>query len=186
MIGNCDVMIQSQLPITTKGKPQIVIFHGFLNKEDGRCTLRFTDIQTEDPCYICLGHDHVVYEPVSFTENVKIFRPGSLLRGIRNDEQNRNPQMLHIRLNDGKFQYKMVPIKCRDSYEIFKTKESKISQSEKNNTYDVIIDQIRNARNVDLSFEDALEQVTSKDVIFYIKKVTESARLENSIKTKNL
>jgi len=181
-----DVVLTSKLPLTDKGKPQILVYHGFLNKEDGPWTVHFEDLVTNDPTYVLLGHDHVVYDPVEFRPNVKIFRPGSLLRGIRNDEQLRAPQILHIRLNEGKFQYKLVPIKCRDSYEIFKTKETKVSNSERKNTYDVIINQIRNAQSSDLTFEDALQQVTTPEVSTFILKSVSQAKLDNSIKSKNL
>lgn len=183
-LGDC--VLTSKLPLTTKGKPQILVYHGFLNKEDGPWSVHFDELVTSDPTYVLLGHDHVVYEPVELSPTVKVFRPGSLLRGIRNDEQLRVPQILHIRLKDNKFQYKMAPISCRDSYEIFKSKESKISNSEHKNTYDVIINQIRSAQSSDLSFEEALHQVTTPDVASFILKSAAQAKLDNSIKSKNL
>lgn len=182
-LGN--VFLTGQLPVKTRGKFQIVVYHGFLNQEDGRNTLHFDDIQTEDNTYVLLGHDHVEYEPVQYKENIKIFRPGSLLRGIRQDAQYRNPQMLHIRVN-GKLQYKMVPIKCRDFSEIFKTKEAKVTQSQKHSTYEDIINQIRNAAQGDLSFEQAISQVADPEVVEFSKRLLTQANQENSNKRQNL
>lgn len=181
-----DVVLSSQLPLTDKGKPQIVLRHGFLNKEDGPWTVMFDQLITSDPTYVLLGHDHVVYDPVSITEKVKVFRPGSFLRGIRNDESNRQPCLLHIRVRDGKLQNKLVPIPCRDAYEIFRTKEQSVSKSEQHHTYDVIIDQIRNAQKSDLTFEDAISKVATPDVSEFIRGAVFQAKQDNSIKSKNL
>lgn len=180
-----DVIITGGLPIKTEGKLHIALYHGFLNQEDGRSTLRFDDIQTEDQTYILLGHDHVEYEPLQYKDNIKIFRPGSFLRGIRHDAQYRNPMMLHIRVTD-KLQYKMVPIKCRDFNEIFKTKEAKVTKSQKESTYEDIINQIRNAAKGDLSFEEAISQVADPEVVEYSKQLLNQAIQENSNKRQNL
>ena len=180
-----DVIVTGTLPIKTEGKFHIALYHGFLNQEDGRNTLHFDDIQTEDQTYVLLGHDHVEYEPVQYKENVKIFRPGSFLRGIRQDAQYRNPQMLHIRVTD-KLQYKLVPIKCRDFSEIFKTKEAKITQSQKHSSYEDIINQIRNAAQGDLTFEQAISQVGDPEVVEFTKQLLMQANQENSNKRQNL
>lgn len=188
--GNVDldeVMISSTLPVRDYSKPLIFIYHGFLNKEDGRSTFRFTDVEpTSSSTYICLGHDHVVYEPLQYTPNVKIFRPGSFLRGIRDDSQYRVPNMLHIRVANGKLQQKLVPIKCRDDKEIFRTKEFSISQSQKSSTYEDIINQIRNAQSSEVSFEQALSQVADPETTQFALSLLNKAKEENSYKRQNL
>ena len=146
-----EVVLTSTLPVVSQGKPQIVLFHGFLNQEDGQNTLHFADIQTDEPTYICLGHDHVEYEPYVHGTSVKIFRPGSLLRGIRQDSQLRQPKLLHIRVKEGKLQNKSVPIPCRSHEEIFSTKEFKNSKAEVHKSYDEIISQIRDFQKTDLT-----------------------------------
>lgn len=184
-----EVYISSTLPVKDHGKPQIFLYHGFLNQEDGRNTFHFQDIEPgiQHPVYICLGHDHVVYDPLQYTPNVKIFRPGSFLRGIRADSQQRNPTMLHIRVtDDGRLQNRLVPIKCRDANEIFKTKEVTISKSQQANTYQDIIEQIKNAQQTEMTFEQALAQVTSEEVVSFTMSLLNKAKLENSNKRQNL
>lgn len=174
------VCLTSRLPLVNRGIPQIVLYHGFLNIEDGKNTLHFTDINTEDNCVICLGHDHVVYEDLQFTSNVKIIRPGSFLRGIRNDTQQRIPQLVHIRLIDGKLKTKKVPIKCRNWEEIFKTKEEKTSKAELHKSYEDIISQIRNAQVADITFAQAMKQVAEPDVVEYALQLLEEENLNDS------
>ena len=181
-----EVYLTGQKPIITRGKPQIVVYHGFLNQEDGRNTLYYTDIQTTDPTYILLGHDHVEYEPLQYTSNVKIFRPGSFLRGIRQDAQYRTPIMVHIRANGEKLSFKNVPIQCRDFNEIFKTKEAKVTKAQVADTYDNIISQIRKAQQADLTFDQAVSQVADPDVKEFIMNLHEQAKIDNQHKRQNL
>lgn len=180
-----NVVITSCKPIVSYGKPQISLHHGFLNQEDGRNTLYYSDIQTTDPTYVLLGHDHVEYEPLQYTQNIKIFRPGSFLRGIRQDAQYRTPNLLHIRVTD-KLQYKVVPIKCRDFNEIFKTKEAKVTKSQKEDSYENIIAQIRQAQQADMTFEQAVAQVADPDVKEFVMNVFEQAKIDNQHKRQNL
>lgn len=188
--GNVDlgeVVLSSTLPVKDYSKPLVFLYHGFLNQDDGKCTFRFTDIEpTTSHTYVCLGHDHDVYESLQYTQFVKIFRPGSLLRGIRNDSQLRVPNMLHIRVANGKLQQKLVPIKCRDCSEIFKTKEFSISQSQKSSTYEDIINQIRNAQTSEVSFEQALNQVADEETVQFALSLLNKAKEENSNKRQNL
>ena len=80
-----DYIMTSRKPLKTCGKPQIFMYHGFLNKEDGRNSVFITDLNVTDQVLCLLGHDHVVYDPITFG-TVRVIRPGSLLRGIRNDD----------------------------------------------------------------------------------------------------
>lgn len=183
-LGN--VILTSHVPITTKGKPQIVMFHGFLNQDDGKCTFRFTDLDTTDNTVVLLGHDHCVYDDLRYKDNIKIIRPGSLLRGERTDESDRIPQLVHLKLKDGKILTKKVPIDCRDSKEIFKTKVLDITKSQQKDTYDFIINQIRNAQKSDLSFKDALSQVAELDVVNFCMNLLENYNQEEQFKKQNL
>ena len=180
---NC--IVTGTLPIKTEGKLHIALYHGFLNQEDGRNTVHFDDIQTEDQTYLLLGHDHIEYEPLQYKDNVKIFRPGSLLRGVRADAQHRTPIMVHIRATD-KLQFRNVPIKCRDHNEIFKTKETKITKSQQSSTYEDIISQIRNAAQGDLTFEQAIAQVGDPEVVEFSKRLLEQSKQESQLKRQNL
>lgn len=174
-----DCFITSETPLVTKGKPQILIKHAFLNVQDPGWTVEFPDlIGTDDNCYVCLGHDHVEYEPLQIKQNIKIFRPGSFLRATRDDSNVRIPNLLHIRVVDGKLQYKLVPIKtARPVSEIFKTKFTKVSEHDKHETYEAIIEQIRNANATELTLNQALNQVSTQDVCDYVQKLLQSNRI---------
>ena len=93
---------------------------------------------------------------------------------------------MHIRVKEGKLQNKSVPIPCRSHEEIFSTKEFKNSKAEVHKSYDEIISQIRDFQKTDLTFEDAVNQVSSPDVASYVLKLRDQAKLENSIKRQNL
>lgn len=179
-----EYVLHSQLPLKTIGKPQLVMFHGFLNIDDGKNTVHMSDLQTTDQCLLLLGHDHKVYDPVELG-SVRVVRPGSLLRGIRNDDNMRIPKLVHIKVDteckDRIFKIKMVPIKCRDAAEIFKTKEVGISKQEEEKSYAAIIDAIKNSKKSEMGLFDALRQFADPDVVLYIKQILEEEiiNLEN-------
>ena len=180
-VGEC--FITSKTPVITRNKPQIVINHAFLNQEDGRWTFRFTDLQTQDRAVVLLGHDHVEYEDLKLTDAVKIVRPGSFLRGIRTDTNLRAPQLVHIRVQDGKILTKKVPIAtAREWTEIFKTKEIKTTKAQQHESYEEIIKSIRESQKTDMSFEEAIRTVTTDVVADFTMKVLEEANLENNFK----
>jgi len=176
-----DCIITNEVPVISRGKPQLVLFHGFLNKDDGRNTFLFQDIAgCSDKTYILLGHDHTVYEPLKFSDNIKIFRPGSFLRQTREDASMRIPELMHIRVNEGKLQYKMVSIEtARPAEEIFKTKLRNVTKAQQRETYEDIINQIRNANVGEMSLQQALQQVAAEDVCNYATKLLTERRIEN-------
>lgn len=176
-----DVILTSEVPVVTKGKPQIVVFHGFLNIEDGRSTFHFTDIQTTDNCVVCLGHDHVEYETLQYNDTVKIIRPGSFHRDTRVETNFRTPKLVHLRVKDGKILSKFVPIECRDFNEVFTAKETKITKAQQHDTYEAIIEHIRNAQVTDLTFEQAMSQVAEPDVVEFAIQVLTEEKLNKSL-----
>lgn len=173
-----DLVLTSRKPLTTIGKPQIFVYHGFLNQEDSGWQVMFQDLSTNDETICLLGHDHVVYDPVQIG-NVKVIRPGSFLRGIRNSESQRQPQLVHIKFNPNwegkKLRLKFVEIPARPWQEIFKTKQSTINQKEKQLTYDSIITQIVNASQQELSLIDAVSTVSTAQVTNYVKMSLDEA-----------
>ena len=173
-----DLILTSRKPLTTIGKPQIFVYHGFLNQEDGGWQVMFQDLITTDETVCLLGHDHVVYDPVQIG-SVKVVRPGSLLRGIRNSDSERQPQLVHIKFNSDweghKLRLKFVEIPARPWQEIFKTKQSTINQKEKQLTYDSIISQIVSASQQELSLVDAVSTVSTPPVTAYIKQSLDEA-----------
>lgn len=183
-LGSC--FLTNELPLITRGKPTICLYHGFLNSDD-KWSLKFQDINTTDHTYILLGHDHCPYPPLAFSNNVKIFRPGSFLRQTRNEEHLRIPELLHIRINEGKLQYKSVPIStARPASEVFLAKEAAISKAAQHESYENIIAQIRSASSSQLTFSEALNQVTAPEVSEYITKLLTNYRMNNSVKRQNL
>lgn len=165
-----DVIISSTLPIKSVGKPQIVMYHGFYNIEDGRCTCKTEDvINTKDECVVLLGHDHSVYPMENPRSNVRVYREGSFLRGIRTDEQNRTPNMVCLEVENGKINVTLEPIKCRAASEIFEAKSFALTPSQTHKSYEDIIDKIKDAHNSELTLEAALKQVTTQDVVEYIE-----------------
>jgi len=182
-----DVVVSSTVPIVDKGKPCVFIFHGFLNKDDGRNTFRFTDIgEHSNELLVCLGHDHKVYEPLVFDSRTTILRPGSFQRCIRAEESQRQPELVHITVDDGKISYTTVEIECRDWHTIFGTKEASVGEAEVHASYDDVIKQLSCASKSQLSFEEALRSCGSEDVVNYLTKLLGSVKMENSIKRQNL
>lgn len=174
--GEC--FVSNETPIIQRGKPQIVLFHGFLNQEDGRNTFHYQDISPTltDKVFLLLGHDHCVYDPIEIG-SVKIFRPGSFCRITRDETSNRVPSLLHIRVQDGKLKYKVVPISNSRPYDdVFKTKLKTITKSQQADTYEDIISQIRNANVGELTFEQALLQVSDDEVTNYAMTLLQESR----------
>lgn len=166
----CDVVISSILPVKNFGKPQIIMYHGFYNVEDGKCTCKTSDvITTTDECVVLLGHDHSVYPVENPRNNVRVYREGSFLRGIRTDEQNRIPNMVCLSVENDKINVELVPIKCRAASEIFEAKSFSFTPSQTHKSYEDIISKIKDAHNSDLTLESALKQVTTQDVVDYIE-----------------
>lgn len=156
-------------PMKDEGIPQLGIFHGFLNKEDGMNTFLFEDVPQNDPCIICLGHDHVQYEPVIYHNSV-IHRIGALVRGIRNDSEIRTPQILRIKLKkDNTWITKLYDVPCIDPSLIFREKKAKADK--KDNDYQGIIDQIKAASSEDISLIQAVGMVATPETVEYIKEV---------------
>ena len=164
-----DVVISSTLPIKSVGKPQIVMYHGFYNVEDGWCTCKTSDvITTQDECVVLLGHDHSVYPVENPRNNVRVYREGSFLRGIRTDDQKRIPNMVCLSVENGKIDVRLEPIKCREASEIFEAKSFAFTPSQTRKSYADVIEKIKDAHNSDLTLESALKQVTTPDVVDYI------------------
>jgi predicted phosphodiesterase len=159
-----DHILTNRPAIVNAGKPQIGIYHGFLNKEDGLNTFLYDQIQTDDQCIVCLGHDHVEYEPVPY-RNTTIFRIGALIRAIRNDSEKRIPKMLRIRITDkGTIATKLYDVECKSCELIFKEKMAKADPV----TYTDVINQIKGVTNKDMTLEEALPLVASAETSAYL------------------
>lgn len=166
-LGDC--VLTNVLPLKTNGKPTICVYHGFWNIDDGKWNCKTSDvITTEDETILLLGHDHSVYDEEHPKENITVIRPGSFLRGIRIDEQNRVPMMTIVELEGGKWNISYKPIKCRAAAEIFESKQFAISKTEIKESYSTVIERLKNARTGEMTLDDALKQVTEQEIIDYI------------------
>lgn len=186
-LGEC--IITNEVPLINRGKPQIGMYHGFLNKDDGKWSFYYQDISSTltDKTFILLGHDHVAYEPLEFSSNVKIFRPGSFCRQTRDETNMRIPELMHIRVVDGKLQYKMVPISVARPYEeVFKTKVTNITKAQQRQSYEDIINQIRNANVGNMTMLQALEQISTPDVVNYASKLLTDVKIKKQHEKGNL
>lgn len=164
-----EYVLTNELPLVTNGKPTVCVYHGFWNVDDGRWNCKTTDVVgTEDEVLVLLGHDHTVYEDEMPRGNVRVVRPGSLLRGIRVDEQNRTPSMVVCSLNGEKWVAERAPIQCRAASEIFTAKRFELKPTEVRDSYEGIIGRLKEAKSGEMTLEDALKEVTEQDVIDYI------------------
>lgn len=173
--GN-QVYVNFSRPMGKKDCPQLGLYHGFLNTDHDKDNyFLFTDIDHDDPSLIFLGHDHVPYEPIEYSNSV-IHRPGALVRAIRNDSEDRIPQMVRFQLKvDGtsrRWITKYYDVPCATSNLIFKTKKAKIQQNPENN-YSNIIEQIKAASNDDLTLVKALELVAPAEIVSYVEHTLE-------------
>lgn len=176
-----DVILTSQTPIVSKGKPQIVIKHGFFHTfEDKEWTFHDEDLQTDDSTLILLGHDHTPYPPVSL-RNSTVLRIGSFLRQTRDSNSYRTPQLLHITVDSG-LHYELVDIPSRPSEEIFNIKFSELSSNYKHDTYESIISMIQQSGSQELSLQDALFQVTDEQTAKYLLNLVERGKAESITK----
>lgn len=166
-LGDC--VLTNELPLKTNGKPTVCVYHGFWNIDDGRWCCKTDDVVgTTDETLVLLGHDHTVYEDEMVGENIRVVRPGSFLRGIRIDEQNRTPMMTVCSLVDGKWVVEYEPIKCRPASEIFTAKQYAMKQTEVRDSYADIIERLKTARTGEMTLDDALREVTEQEIIDYI------------------
>lgn len=163
--------LTGRVPVITRNKPQIIVYHGFLNQEDGLNTFRFSDLQTEDPCIVFLGHDHVVYPVLQYTDKIRIYRPGSFQRNTREESQNRIPCLLHVRMINGSLKVKTVPIKAaRLANEIFKTKVSDAASTRVVvDLYQDLIGKLQLTLSQEENLYALLSKVTDLTTVNYIK-----------------
>lgn len=165
------VYVNFTKPMGSHGMPQLGLYHGFLNDNtDKDNKFMFTDIDHDDKSIIFLGHDHVPYEPLAY-KNAVIHRPGAMVRAIRNDSEDRIPQLVRFKYNftKDKWVFQYIDIPCADPSLIFKTKKAKVKRDEE--SYADIINQIKNAAAEDMSLMKALNLVTTKEVCDYCENI---------------
>lgn len=165
-----NIFITSKLPIIDRGQNQLVIYHGYLNlPQDGVYTLKNEHMEAkEDKVLICLGHLHDEKPPVKY-ENYEILRIGSLLRGIREDAQMRQPKCVLI---EPDLTYSTYEVPAKVSGLIFKEKRVKLSSRGINESYERLLELFKNSeQRKQMTLDEALEHVTDTTTIAYIKSL---------------
>lgn len=183
-----DCFVTNEVPLIQRGKPQIVIYHGFLNTNDTN-TFNYDNIPSDltDEVLILLGHDHCEYEPLQLMNNVTIHRPGSFHRATRAQESMRIPKFLDIKVVDGKFEVSYNEIAVAKPYEeVFITKIQELSKTVKDNSYEQVIKQLQKASEENITLEQALKQVGEDDVVEYLKTSLAEIKNNSQFKNKNL
>lgn len=172
-----DVVLTSRLPLLDREKPQILLFHGFLNQEDGLCTLRFQDLSCDTESLVLLGHDHVPYQDETYKGST-IVRAGSFTRGVRNDSAERIPQALLIEVRDGRIFHSYHDIETAKQVEfLFKSKQNKVEKTDI--SYSSIIEQIKGASKSKDNLSEALKLVTDDMTVSYIEESINEYNLKN-------
>lgn len=166
MIG--DTLVTNKMPLVDRGCKQICLFHGFLNKEDGRNTFHTSDIQAKsDPIRIFLGHDHTVHDVVKM-HNFEIHRIGSFFRMDRTAESNRTPQMAVIDSDTMDVTY--VPIESRNAEDVFKVRLDTVEDKrELGMSYATLIQHLNGGVTEESTLMDALRQVADDETVRYIE-----------------
>lgn len=164
-----NVVVTNKLPIADRGLNQIVIFHGFLNLEDGRNTFHTSDLTVKtDKVRVFLGHDHTVHEPI-VVGNAEIHRIGSFFRMDRTEESNRIPQMAVIDGDTMEVTY--LPITAsRSADDVFKVRLDTAKEETKCVlTYESLMRHLSGNTQEESTLIEALRQVTDDDTIRYIE-----------------
>lgn len=166
-----DCVVTAQRPLLNhpSNKPQINLWHGFLNQEDGLSTFMLDDIISDTNNIVILGHDHIPYDPVNY-KNTVVYRPGSFCRAIRNDSSDRIPQALKITSEGGTFRVEEVAIATAKPVELlFKVKPA-LQEKTSIDSYTDIVELLKNDKK-GVSIYDALNQVTNQATVEHIRLI---------------
>lgn len=174
--GRSGVTITNKLPLTDSIHPTILLYHGFLGRDDGRYSLRLQDIVLSNvPTLVLLGHDHTRYEPLKVSDNVTVHRPGSILRRDRTT-QNQPPMFLDIIFDGEGFDVSYKEIPHREGEGLFHEQEGKSSYGSDSN-YTDLIESLRNVSSDAYSLLDIVKQVSTPEVYDYIDNVLQEVKV---------
>ena len=175
-LGPC--YVTSDKSLVNRDKPQILVFHGFLNIKDGKHTLYADDlVGVTTPTIVLLGHDHVEYDPVTLG-SCTVYRIGSMFRNRRVETSDRAPKMLDIRVTSSGFVTKLMEIPCRPVAEIFRETVGKSEKVEETD-YMSLISELKEVSGEDLKLMSVVERVASSRVSEYMQSLLESAKVKN-------
>lgn len=176
----CSCVLTPDKSLINRDKPQILVYHGFLNVKDGKHTVYVDDLTgVTTPTLVLLGHDHVEYDPVRIG-NCTVYRIGSLFRDQRVITSNRTPKMLYISVEDGKFHTELLEVPARSVTEIFRETVGKASEPV-NSDYDSLISEFKNISDDNNDLLSLVSKVADGAVYQYIESLLNSHRV-NSVK----
>lgn len=175
-----DCVLTNELPLVTRGKPQVAMFHGFLNTpDDKRFTVKFQDLLCDSDSVVLLGHDHVDYGVTVLSEFVSVVRPGSLFRNKRDASSDRIPCIVKIDVLDGRLLVSREEVPCRPWSEVVRESKVRISDSESDIDYHGLIEQLRSSQCTCLSFMDIVRSVTTEEVSAYLEGILSESKLSS-------
>lgn len=174
--GSC--ILTPDKSLINREKPQILVYHGFLNVKDGKHTVFVDDLAgVTTPTLVLLGHDHVEYEPVTFGA-CTVHRIGSLFRNRRVETSDRNPKMLYISVEDGKFRTQVLEVPAKPATEVFREtvgKSDKVDESD----YVALISELKRVNGEEADLLSVVSKIAEARVCEYIESMLNESKIKN-------
>lgn len=173
-----ECFITSDKCLVNRDKPQILMYHGFLNIKDGKHTVTVEDLSgVTTPTVVLLGHDHVEYEPVSLGA-VTVYRIGSLFRNRRVETSDRSPKLLEITVSEGRISTKLVEVPAKDVNTIFREVVGKSSKDEIRD-YESVMAGLRTVSSDKQDFSSVVEEVASPKIAEYLGTLVQNYKVSH-------
>lgn len=164
--------------LINRDKPQILVYHGFLNVKDGKYTVFIDDLAgVTTPTLVLLGHDHVEYEPVTLGA-CTVYRIGSLFRNRRVETSDRNPKMLYVEVSDGKFIPEVLEVPAKPATEIFRETVGKSDKVEESD-YVALISELKRVNGEDVDLLSVVSKIAEARVCEYIESMLNESKIKN-------
>lgn len=174
--GSC--ILTPDKSLINREKPQILVYHGFLNVKDGKHTVFVDDLAgVTTPTLVLLGHDHVEYEPVTLGA-CTVHRIGSLFRNRRVETSDRNPKMLYISVEDGKFRTQVLEVPAKPATEVFREtvgKSDKVDESD----YVALISELKRVNGEEVDLLSVVSKIAEARVCEYIESMLNESKIKN-------
>lgn len=175
-VGSC--ILTPDKSLINREKPQILIYHGFLNVKDGKHTVYVDDLAgVTTPTLVLLGHDHVEYEPVTLGA-CTVHRIGSLFRNRRVETSDRNPKMLYISVEDGEFRTEVLEVPAKPATEVFREtvgKSDKVDESD----YVALISELKRVNGEEVDLLSVVSKIAEARVCEYIESMLNESKIKN-------
>lgn len=173
-----DFILTPDKSLINREKPQILVYHGFLNVKDGKHTVFIDELSgVTTPTLVLLGHDHVEYEPVTLGA-CTVYRIGSLFRNKRVETFNRNPKMLYVEVSDGKFTTEILEVPAKPATEIFRETVGKSDKVEESD-YVALISELKRVNGEDVDLLSVVSKIAEARVCEYIESMLNESKIKN-------